>query len=226
MSDLERLFSLIVTNLAATDPARLGRPIPLTELTGQIVPYRSSRRQLDVVTTEEYETLILRLAAGEAGLAETRPPETQARFRRELEAIQPDLHVLEIDESAAILLSREAVARVLGGASFAPPGAPTAPAPLTPRPEVPAPASSASAPGRTPAPPPVHDVEIVEWEAGHEIGSERCNFCGGALPHGRVVNFCPHCGESLRALHCPACHEEVELGWRHCVSCGSPLADQ
>ncbi|HEU5049734.1 MAG TPA: zinc ribbon domain-containing protein [Gemmatimonadales bacterium] len=212
MTDLERLFSLIVTNLAATDPARLGRPIPLAELTGQIIPYRSSRRQLDVVTTEEYETLVLRLAAGEAGLAETRPSETQARFRRELDALQPDLHVLGIDEGASLLLSRDAVARVLGGASFAPPEAPEP--------------AAVRASGSTPAPPPVHDVEIIEWETGHEIGREQCSFCGGALPHGRVVNFCPHCGESLRALHCPACHEEVELGWRHCVSCGSALGEQ
>ena len=72
---------------------------------------------------------------------------------------------------------------------------------------------------------PIEEVEILEWEAPGEVHTDRCGFCGGSLPAGRTVNFCPHCGQSLRALHCPQCNEEIELGWRHCVSCGTALAE-
>jgi hypothetical protein len=52
-----------------------------------------------------------------------------------------------------------------------------------------------------------------------------CRYCGGALPAGRQVNFCPHCGQSQRALRCAACQTELEYGWRHCVNCGAPVGD-
>jgi hypothetical protein len=221
MSDLRRLFSLIVHNIAAIDASRLYAPMTLGELMQRIVPYRSSRRHLDVVTSEEYELLILRLAAGEDGLARLEPPETLARFRKELGGVHPDLHILVFDEGATLTLSRDAVTAVLGGTGergFAPPG------------ERPAPAVAASVPAGTRPPasedqPPIEEVEILEWEAPGEVHTDRCGFCGGSLPVGRTVNFCPHCGQSLRALHCPHCNEEIELGWRHCVSCGTALAE-
>lgn len=205
MNELRRLVALIADSLGATDPARLYRPIPIVELMDRIVPYRTSRRHLDVVTSEEYELLLLRLAAGEAGLARTDPPETLARFRQELGTLQPDLAVLRMDEHATMTLARDAVAALLegaGGQGYAPPAQPGA------------------------APPAVEEVEIVEWEAADDVHAERCGCCGGTLPAGRAVNFCPHCGQSVRALHCPQCNEEVELGWRHCVACGAALARQ
>ncbi|MGE5926100.1 MAG: zinc ribbon domain-containing protein [Gemmatimonadota bacterium] len=237
MSDLRRLFSLIVHNIAAVDASRLYSPVTLGELMQRIAPYRSSRRHLDVVTSEEYELLILRLAAGEEGLARLEPPETLARFRRELGGVHPDLHILVFDEAATLTLSREAVTAVLGGTGergFAPPGASPAPvAAATPDAPTPAPTAAPrdrSGPGAQREPPgdehpPIEEVEILEWEAPGDVHADRCGFCGGSLPVGRTVNFCPHCGQSLRALHCPQCNEEVELGWRHCVSCGAALAE-
>jgi hypothetical protein len=218
MSDLHRLFSLIVTNIAAIDASRLYSPMTIGDLMQRVAPYRSSRRHLDVVTSEEYELLILRLAAGEEGLARLEPPETLARFRKELAGLHPDLHILVFEEAATLTLARDAVAGVLGGRperGFAPPEAHTPPPPAP----VPAP------PGEAAHQPPIEEVEILEWEAPGEVHSDRCGFCGGTLPVGRAVNFCPHCGQSLRALHCPQCNEEIELGWRHCVACGAALAE-
>ena len=218
MSDLHRLFSLIVTNIAAIDASRLYSPMTIWDLMQRVAPYRSSRRHLDVVTSEEYELLILRLAAGEEGLARLEPPETLARFRKELAGLHPDLHILVFEEAATLTLARDAVAGVLGGRperGFAPPEAHTPPPPAP----VPAP------PGEAAHQPPIEEVEILEWEAPGEVHSDRCGFCGGTLPVGRAVNFCPHCGQSLRALHCPQCNEEIELGWRHCVACGAALAE-
>jgi hypothetical protein len=51
-------------------------------------------------------------------------------------------------------------------------------------------------------------------------GSTRCSFCGGKLPAGRAVNFCPHCGQNQSMNKCPDCQAELEIGWKHCVNCG------
>lgn len=53
-----------------------------------------------------------------------------------------------------------------------------------------------------------------------------CLYCGGTLPVGRQVNFCPHCGESQTSVRCPECQSEVELGWRHCITCGAAMSDR
>ena len=52
-----------------------------------------------------------------------------------------------------------------------------------------------------------------------------CLYCGDSLPADRPVRFCPHCGQRQAPPECPRCHSEVEAGWRHCVSCGTPLAE-
>ena len=54
-------------------------------------------------------------------------------------------------------------------------------------------------------------------------GMNQCPYCGGSLPAGRKVNFCPHCGQPPSGeLKCPACGSEVDVGWGYCVSCGRP----
>jgi hypothetical protein len=51
---------------------------------------------------------------------------------------------------------------------------------------------------------------------------ERCRSCDGALPEGRAITFCPHCGQNLTTMNCPACGSELELGWNFCPTCGRP----
>ncbi len=53
---------------------------------------------------------------------------------------------------------------------------------------------------------------------------EGCAFCGGTLPEGRTVIYCPHCGNNLSVSRCPACGGELEKGWKFCVSCGRSVA--
>lgn len=50
-----------------------------------------------------------------------------------------------------------------------------------------------------------------------------CRYCGGALPAGRAVRFCPHCGQNLEVHNCPACGAELEEGWKFCVACGKTV---
>jgi hypothetical protein len=47
-----------------------------------------------------------------------------------------------------------------------------------------------------------------------------CRYCGGRLPDGRRVTFCPHCGLDLTKRQCPACSTELDVAWRFCVTCG------
>ena len=41
---------------------------------------------------------------------------------------------------------------------------------------------------------------------------EQCRYCNGALPAGRRITFCPHCGQNLTVVNCLACGTELELG--------------
>lgn len=50
--------------------------------------------------------------------------------------------------------------------------------------------------------------------------STGCRYCGGELPAGRDVHFCPHCGQNLTIKQCPACSTELEVAWHFCVNCG------
>lgn len=52
---------------------------------------------------------------------------------------------------------------------------------------------------------------------------EQCRYCNGALPAGRRITFCPHCGQNLTVVNCLACGTELELGWKFCTTCGRPV---
>ena len=53
---------------------------------------------------------------------------------------------------------------------------------------------------------------------------ETCRFCGGELPAGRPLTFCPHCGQDQTVLHCEACGTELEMRWKYCTTCGRGVA--
>ena len=51
---------------------------------------------------------------------------------------------------------------------------------------------------------------------------DRCRACNEELPLGKAIVFCPHCGQNLTTVNCPACGSELELTWRFCPACGRP----
>ena len=51
-----------------------------------------------------------------------------------------------------------------------------------------------------------------------------CRYCGGTLPDGRKVLFCPSCGQNLMVQRCPACGTELEIHWKYCITCGRGVA--
>lgn len=204
MNDLERFFRQIVRNLAATDPARLHRPLPLPDIRDSIVPYRANRRALQLESSEDYELVLLQLCAGTGGFASTEPEDVRTLFAAELRTSNPDLQILHQHENAVVRLETQPLAQALG-----------------PKPEL------AFAP-------PDHAIDLAVAEAPSvelpELSSvepnsngsiSQCALCGGLLPTGRVVNFCPHCGGHRVVDRCSVCRSEIEAGWRHCVSCGA-----
>jgi hypothetical protein len=52
------------------------------------------------------------------------------------------------------------------------------------------------------------------------VASGTCRYCTGALPEGRNITFCPHCGQNLTVQNCPACGTELDVGWKFCTTCG------
>jgi hypothetical protein len=217
VSDLERFFRRLVNNLASTDPARLHRPLPLTEVYQSIMPYRTNRRALGLDTSEDYELALLRLAAGEGGFARTEPEAARASFAREVRSKHPDLEVLHRFENVLLTLGPESLERALGPApelNDQEPPSPSQDPPLLDLPQIDAPEVGFDAEPTEPEPEPSPATST----------STRCIHCGGGLPRGRMVNFCPHCGQSQTLTHCPNCQSELEAGWRHCVNCGAAVA--
>ncbi len=113
MTDVERFFRRLVSNLAATDPALLRRPVSLNQVYREILPYRANRRALQLDTSEDYELVLLRLCAGEEGLVRTEPEEARDRFAQELRGTNPDLDVLHAFENVQLTLRAESVTRAL-----------------------------------------------------------------------------------------------------------------
>jgi hypothetical protein len=87
------------------------------------------------------------------------------------------------------------------------PGGQSATFPLAPAPSGTDVTETAPAPGEIPS---MDNLSVPEG----------CPFCGGTLPEGRTVIYCPNCGNNLSVSRCPACGGELEKGWKFCVTCG------
>jgi hypothetical protein len=186
-----------------------------------------------------------------AALAEVNPdPSAFKQFAQSIVALSPSaLRSLDIglDESAKPALSTPAAVPRTASVPQAPPSPPPAPraaasserpkqrpaAPpaAPPPPSPPQPPAEAAPPAPTPKATPAAmptpttttktsgGVRVVVPQAG-----DRCRSCSEPLPTGRPITFCPHCGQNVTTLNCPACGSELELGWKFCPSCGRPAA--
>ena len=70
------------------------------------------------------------------------------------------------------------------------------------------------------APPSVAAPALAATAARSIVASGTCRYCGGMLPEGRSITFCPHCGQNLTVQNCPACGTELDVGWKFCTTCG------
>jgi hypothetical protein len=217
VTDLERFFRRIVSNVAAIDARRLNEPLPLAEIPASIVPYRTNRRALQIDTSEEYEMVLLRLCAGEGGYVRTDPEEARLKFEAEVRSPNPDLEVIHRFEDVTVILRPDRVDRALRHEAEDFDQASVQQMPMA-APSAPIFGETEEFVDEVVAQDETIQNEIVE----EEIVGSQCVYCGAALPD-RPVKFCPHCGQSQVAMVCPECHADVEPGWRHCVTCGVAL---
>lgn len=207
MDDLDRLFQRLVQNIRFRSPEYLTVPFTVQDLYETLVPYRHHRRELGIDTNQDYETAVARLLSGERGYVRT-DPELQENLKKEMASINPDPGIFRDAAGTRVSLDQAAVAK-FGGAGADQPGESSA------RP--PAESSGASPQTAPPAAAQIPSMEQMEVPQG-------CRYCGGTLPEGRQVTFCPHCGMNLSTRRCEGCGTELEGAWRFCVNCGKKVA--
>jgi Double zinc ribbon len=235
--ELERLFTRLVLNLAELDRGRLDGPIQLAEIHQSLVPYRTHRAALGVDTNQDYEMVVLRFLAGERGYARVEPDEVRHALEREARAVNPDPAAFRRYGAASVRLDPDQVRVILADHEahpgvFAPGSHAAVPEPPA-EPEAGAPPDEGPGPGSEEAPQQaglrfsLEDEPAEPPDAGGRdvtIGGVQCGYCGGDLPVGRTVIFCPHCGQNVGVMHCPVCGTELDVGWRYCITCGREMA--
>ncbi|MBK5189178.1 MAG: zinc ribbon domain-containing protein [Gemmatimonadaceae bacterium] len=194
MDDLDRLVRRLVQNVRNSHPQYLSQPVEVSELYQTLIPYRHNRTELEIETNQDYEAALCQLLSGERGYT-TGDPAMQDAMRKELASPNPNTAVFRDYAAARVTLTSEAVRHFADSPTSLQRGAPSS----TPR------ASSATA-GASSAP------------------GTACRYCGGTLPDGRRVMFCPSCGQNLMVQRCPACGTELEIHWKYCITCGRGVA--
>lgn len=252
MDDLDRLFRRVVYNVRAAYPELLAQSFEVSQLYQQVVPYRLNRREIGVDSVEDYELALMQLLSGARGYL-TGDADMQRALQDELESLNPDLSayrgfatshvglaaeaVRHIDQQpvshaaatvAASAASSAVAARATERIETAGKTTPDAPATrasgggasATTSHNEPSAAMSSSKSAGTPA-----STSPSRATEGHgEQADSACRYCGGSLPAGKSIVFCPYCGHDLTVQHCPACNTELEIGWRFCITCGRQVS--
>ena len=231
MDNVERMFRHLVRVIRTRFPQYLSQPFDVAELYQNILPYRHHRRDLGLETNEDYEITMLELLGGGHGYVIVDDRMREA-LRAELSSRNPDPGAFRQFPEGQVTLSQTAIQRLDATPSAVPPSERNASPPPAPpesssaaRPGTGAAprtsqASTGASPSRTAAPIPTSRGDsTITPEAG-----DRCRACNQPLPAGRAITFCPHCGENLTRVNCPACGSEMELDWRFCPACGRPAA--
>jgi len=256
MDNLDRMYRHLVRTIRSRFPQYLGQPFDVGELYQTILPYRHYRRELGLETNDDYEMTLTELLSGardyvvvddqmrdvlKKELKSTNPdPSAFKQFSTVRVTLAPAaLRSLEAGPALDPGTADIAVPFVSSAAErpavapMAPPQPAPAAAPSAPRPSLrqTAPASSVIATPNTP--PAVASIgRLAGGLSAPGTGSiipnagERCRACDGALPEGRAITFCPHCGQNLTTMNCPACGSELELGWKFCPACGRPATSE
>lgn len=252
MTDLERFAAALLAQWRA-EGGNNGGPIEVAALMDRTLPYRTARRLLGIDVSEDYEALVMRLIAGEGGLAMTEPEEAGEMARTTLADKLPDLDLLKLLRTAMVTLSNEVVDR-LGDAPFGgaraeaeakwrqlddapPPNGPAiADAPVARKPVARKLVARAAAPTVIPLPTVQDATRVVPSHAplgpppayltgptAFTAPGPACWSCNFELPADRVVKYCTECGADQRPPTCAACGEGVERAWKHCAECGAKL---
>ncbi len=240
MDDLDRIFHRLVSNIRHRHSEYLTLPFTVQELYETLIPYRHHRRELGIETNQDYEIAVTRLLSGERDYLMT-DPAMRDKLKAEVESPHMDPGAFREFAASKVSLAPEALRRIRaltvsgtdapeGSTASAPASESAAPA----REQGSASSSSVNAtfPVASPASPPAPAAPPPPREASASAPAaltsmmnaapvpEGCRFCGGTLPEGRTVIYCPHCGNNLSISRCPACGSELEKSWKFCATCG------
>jgi hypothetical protein len=92
MDRLDHIHASLADALQRTRPKEaFDAPVTVAEIYQDLVPYRAVRTQLGFDMNADYEHTLLRLLAGEDGLARLEPPEARDELRAELESANPNV---------------------------------------------------------------------------------------------------------------------------------------
>ena len=227
MDDVERMYRHLVHVIRTKFTPMLTQPFEVGELFQTILPFRLHRRELGLQSNQDYELVLLELLAGPRGylVVDDRMRDTLAA---QLAASTPDPSVIRDFASAHIALAPEwlhlldAQSRASGAQGAVGTATPSH-GQLSRRT-----GSGGFLVGNTPSASVGAPSEAPPRRAAKPIAVEtdqHCTFCNGELPTGRQISFCPHCGQDLTMVHCPACGSELERGWKFCVTCGRSSGD-
>jgi hypothetical protein len=241
MDDVDRMYRHLVKTIRSSSPHLLTQPFQVADLYATILPYRLHRRELGLETNQDYEMAMLELLSGGRGYLSV-DDRMREVLGASLKSPNPDPQLIREFASSRISLAPDAVRQVdpdalpasAATAPTAPAGIPVAepehrpwrPAATSPAAGPPSPVATSSASPRTggaPVSPPPSASRRPSRPITLAQDGE-CPHCRGALPAGRPIVFCPHCGQDLTVQHCPACGSELEHGWKFCVTCGRAVA--
>jgi hypothetical protein len=224
MDNVEQMYRHLVRTIRTRFPQYLTQPFDIAELHQNILPYRHHRRELGLETNEDYEIALLELLSGSRGYLVVDDRLREA-LQSELASPNPDPGAFRQFASAQVSLSPSAVRSLDASPSRSAEAPRSVEPPRASQPEH-APRPSAPTAATTGAPAPrasqgrIPDAGIIPKEG------DRCRACDEKLPVGRAITFCPHCGQNLTMVNCPACGTELEIGWRFCPVCGRPSASR
>jgi len=210
----------LVEEILRTQPHYLREPFTVAEIYQNLVPYRTHRDRIGVEMNGDYEDALLRLLAGEGDYLVLESEHARREIREELESPNPNTGLYREYAAVDVRLNPLRMPREL-------------PEPVWDRPEV-AP-SEAGPEARDPMSeeePSAPELALVRDDDRGVQGRGApdqlpavCLWCRESLPRRDPLNYCPFCGADLHKLPCPNCGEELEVGWRFCVACGSGVGD-
>jgi len=216
LDNVEQMFRHLVRTIRTRFPQYLSQPFDVAELHQNILPYRHHRRELGLETNEDYEITLLELLSGARGYLIV-DDKVRDALQSELASPNPDPGAFRQFAGAQVSLSSAA----MRGLELSP-SQPEVPRAMEPPPKPARPSAPAPTPAAAPAP---RASQARIPESGIVPGEDdRCRACNEKLPVGRAITFCPHCGQNLTMINCPACGSELEIGWRFCPVCGRPSA--
>jgi hypothetical protein len=239
MDSLDRMYRHLVRTIRSRFPQYLSQPFDVGELNQTILPYRLHRRELGIESNEDYEVALTELLSGARDYLIV-DDQMRDALRAELATVNPDPTAFKQFAGRTVALSPAALRSLEAGPEDAVDNV-QASVPVAPSAPAVAPASTQEPSAPVIQPPPVATPQatpqappnvVRQSGASSAPGTgaivpqpgDRCRACDEALPPGRAITFCPHCGQNVTTVNCPACGSELEVGWKFCPICGRPAS--